>query len=100
MSFFLNVLALFCTNMNDINRFMSLIKEHGNCSVKSMRELKTIIKDKTGINIESLEVSINRCMKQQFKTCGYEGKQIPNEKGQVDKEPQEVETPDDSNMQE
>lgn len=77
----------FAKCMNDLNRYMSLINEHASCSVKHMRELKSIIKDKTGVNIESLEVDINRCMKKQFKTCGYEGKEAPNKKGESQDKP-------------
>lgn len=79
----------FAKCMNDLNRYMTIINEYASCSVKHKRELKAIIKDKTGVNIESLEVDINRCMKKQFKSCGYEGKDAPNKKGGSQNNPAE-----------
>lgn len=62
--------------MNDLNTYMSLINEHASCSIKNMRDLKTVVEEKTGINLNNLELDISRCMKQQFKSCGYDQREV------------------------
>jgi hypothetical protein len=64
--------------MADLNKYMSLVNEHANCSIKNMRELKNIVREKSGVDLNSLELDINRCMKKQFKSCGYQEQRARN----------------------
>lgn len=63
--------AEFAQCLTDYNSLFALINEHATCSINSLMDFEKTMDEVTNKRFGELDKSVNRCMSEHFKACGY-----------------------------